>query len=244
MGRKLAGKWLVSQAEGPLDVELFGGNARLHPVNNHPESKALLSPGHFAPAEFAFCRKHIPQEGGVFLDIGANAGIFSLYLASRMRSGKIIAVEPIPELYNRLTTNLMYMNPDLPGRLDLRLFNFALGAEDGNLTLHIPEQLGQASLRHIDGAKEVAVPIRPMLDMLTQSKASHVDLMKIDVEGFEDSILVPFFQTAPRSLFPRAIVMEHCHARRWLIDCEAFLATQGYKIVRKDRTNLMLTLPH
>ena len=62
------------------------------------------------------------------------------------------------------------------------------------------------------------------------------------VEGFEDGILYPFFETAEKALYPKAIVMEACHSGRWERDCESLLLEQGYKIVHKDRTNMMLVL--
>lgn len=241
-GRKKASAWLRASGEEPLDVQLFGGNARLHVMDNHPERKALLTPKYFAPSEFAFCRQHMPRDGGVFLDVGANAGIFSLYLASIMNTGTIISVEPIPELFRRLSTNLKVINPQYTDRLEFNLFNCALGGTEGEMMLHIPQELGQSSLRFLGDAEKVVVPIRPMLDVLIESDIQRVDVMKIDVEGFEDSILSPFYETAPPELFPRAIVMEHCHSARWSIDCEALLKAKGYKIAKKDRTNLLLLL--
>jgi hypothetical protein len=79
-----------------------------------------------------------------------------------------------------------------------------------------------------------------MTDVLANAGAKQLDLLKIDVEGFEDSILFPFFEAAPEALHPKAIVMECCHAGRWQRDCEAMLVNQGYTIVHKDRTNMML----
>ena len=82
----------------------------------------------------------------------------------------------------------------------------------------------------------------PMRALLKAGGASTLDLLKIDVEGFEDGILFPFFDTAPATLHPKAIVMEACHANRWERDCEALLLSKGYKVVHKDRTNMMLVL--
>lgn len=238
--RKLMARLVRRLNEGPLDVPLYGGDARLHLVNNNSEIKALLSPKRFAREEYAFCAEHMPQEGGVFLDIGGNAGIFSLYVASLMRTGTLIAAEPQPTMFARLTTNFETMNPGFGERLDLYLHQTAVGAEVGTLTLSVPKSVGQASARHIKGAQTIEVPVTPMLDMLVGAKAGKLDLLKIDVEGFEDSILFPFFETAPNDLYPRAIVMECCHAERWQRDCETLLVEKGYEIVHKDRTNMML----
>lgn len=239
--RKLMAKGVRALNPGsPLDVPLYGGRARLHHTGNNSEIKALLSPRRFAREEYEFCAKHMPGTGGVFLDIGGNAGIFSLYVASLMTSGTLIAAEPQPNMFARLTDNFA-LNPGHAERLSLHLKNTAVGgSEPGELTLSIPESAGQASARQVEGVPTLTVPVIPMLDLLTEANAGQLDLLKIDVEGFEDGILFPFFETASAALHPRAIVMECCHAGRWQRDCEALLLQHGYTIVHKDRTNMML----
>jgi len=225
-----------------LDVSLYGGRARLHHTGNNSEIKALLSPHRYAREEYAFCREHMPPEAGVFLDIGGNAGVFSLFVASLMRSGTLIAAEPQPPMFKRLQTNFA-LNPAIGNRLNLHLLQTAVGGSTpGSLTLSTPESAGQASARLSEGVPTIQVPRLPMTDLLAKHGATRLDLLKIDVEGFEDGILFPFFETASPDLFPRAIVMEACHSGRWERDCEALLLAHRYKIVYKDRTNMMLIL--
>ncbi|MEM9571806.1 MAG: FkbM family methyltransferase [Pseudomonadota bacterium] len=226
----------------PLDVSLYGGMARLHHSGNNSEVKALLSPKRYAREEYAFCREHMPSRDGVFLDIGGNAGVFSLFIASLMQSGTLICAEPQPSMYERLEVNFS-LNPNLAERLSLYLKQTAVGgSEPGSLTISVPESAGQASARLVNGAPTLSVPVIPMLDLLQQCGATRLDLLKIDVEGFEDGILYPFFEVADNALYPKAIVMEACHSGRWERDCEKLLLEHGYKIVHKDRTNMMLVL--
>ncbi|MEL6414459.1 MAG: FkbM family methyltransferase [Pseudomonadota bacterium] len=226
----------------PLDVSLYGGRARLHHTGNNSEIKALLNPKRYAREEYDFCRTHMPRENGVFLDIGGNAGVFSLFIASLMQSGTIICAEPQPAMFDRLKTNFA-LNPNLAERLNLFLEPTAVGGEtSGTLTISTPAAAGQASARVRAGDPTIDVPVTPMLDLLKTKGAETLDLLKVDVEGFEDGVLFPFFDTAPESLYPKAIVMEACHADRWERDCEALLLGKGYKIVHKDRTNMMLVL--
>ena len=241
--RKLVAKGIRAlNPEHPLDVGLYGGRARLHHSGNNSEVKALLSPKRYAREEYDFCRQHMPTQNGVFLDIGGNAGVFSLYVASLMRSGVLISAEPQPDMFNRLSTNFA-LNPALADRLTLHLLQTAVGGDtDGTLTISTPESAGQASARIKDGVPTIDVPVVPMYDLLKRCVVDKLDLLKIDVEGFEDGILFPFFNDAPSHLFPKAIVMEACHSGRWERDCEALLLEKGYKIVHKDRTNMMLVL--
>lgn len=241
--RKLMAKGVRRLNPGkPIDIDLYGGHARLYHTGNNSEIKALLSPKRYAREEYEFCRTHMPRENGVFLDIGGNAGVFSLFVASLMQSGTLICAEPQPAMFDRLKTNFA-LNPHLTERLNLVLKPTAVGGDQpGTLTISTPAAAGQASARVRDGDPTIDVPVTPMLDLMEAGSAQTLDLLKIDVEGFEDGILFPFFDTAPAGLYPKAIVMEACHANRWERDCEALLLSKGYKIVHKDRTNMMLVL--
>ena len=223
-----------------IDTTLFGQNVRLHMHNNSSEIKALMNPRKYSRAEFAFCRCYLPQEAPVFVDVGANAGLFSLGMVGHMRSGKLIAAEPQPDLFERLSLNLRHLNAARGPGPEIYLHNIALGAEAGTLSLSVPEQLGQASARKLDGASMMTVRVRPLLAILQEAELAHVDVMKIDVEGYEDEIILPYIAQAPESLWPRAIVLEHCHRDRWQEDCEAGLIKAGYRLADKDRTNIML----
>jgi len=245
LGRGQLRKWMAASVrrlnpDRPVDVGLYGGHARLHHTGNNPEIKALMSPHRYAREEYAFCRRHMPQQNGVFVDIGANAGMFSLYMAHLMQSGVIICVEPQNEMFERLSQNFA-LNPDLAVRLDLHFRKLAVGGlEPGTLELAIPESAGQASARLSGSGQTVKVPQIPLINLVQDVGVQHIDLLKIDVEGFEDEVLYPFFETSPSSLHPGAIVMEACHAGRWQRDCKALLRAHEYETVYEDRTNMML----
>ena len=238
--RKSSAAWLRARHQGPLDAHLFGCQVRLALDGNSSETKALLKPALYARTARQLVRHVSAREDAMVVDIGANAGLFSLLCASEMRTGALVAIEPQPQLFTRLKTNLVTLNPVLAARVRFHLFNCAAGPEPGSLSLHVPEQLGQASLRALEGAKVVDVPVRPLLDLLHEAGAVKTDLLKIDVEGFEDEVLLPFFKAAPQTLWPQAIVLEHCHRERWQADCEAFLLKSGYRLRDKGRTDLVL----
>lgn len=238
--RKVMAGFVRGLSADILDTRLFGQNARLHMRNNSSEVKALMNPARYSHAEFAFAAEYMPVIEGVFVDIGANAGLFSLGLASLIDTGTVLAFEPQPTLFARLRANLVELNPELISRVDVRLFEMAIGGQEGRLDLYVPAQLGQASARLESGGEVLNAPMRALCDVLREENIAQIDLLKLDVEGFEDEVLTPFFASAPEILWPRTMIVEHCHKGRWAQDCEAVLLERGYRVVHMDRTNMML----
>ncbi len=78
--------------------------------------------------------------------------------------------------------------------------------------------------------------------ILEEASVARVDALKIDVEGYEDRALIPFFKQAPSALWPRAVVIEHLSKDEWQDDCIADMLARGYVISGKTRSNTMLIL--
>jgi FkbM family methyltransferase len=238
--RKSLGEILRRNTLSPVDAALWGRNARLHLTSNYSEMKALLNPSAYSKPDFAFIRSHLPPTG-LFLDIGANAGMFSLFASSLLtRGGRILSVEPQPDIFARLEFNLLKANDFKREGITASLVQTALGAANGEADLSIPDEHGQASLHAASGGRTVRVPLQTLTDLLAREDVTTVDVMKIDVEGYEDGVLQPFFEAAEVSLWPRAILMEHCNRERWRWDCEGELVRLGYTVSYRDRANVFL----
>src|SRR5438132_701343 len=69
---------------------------------------------------------------------------------------------------------------------------------------------------------------------------SHIDALKIDVEGYEDRVLTGFFRQAPHALWPRAGVIEQLSRNEWLEDCIADMRARGYAETGTTRSNTLL----
>ena len=79
---------------------------------------------------------------------------------------------------------------------------------DGTLDLFIDRgNRGQSSIAMVKGEK-VTVPCRTLEGVLVDAGFDRVDAMKIDIEGAEDTVLVPLFATAPSTLWPSLILLE------------------------------------
>ncbi len=83
------------------------------------------------------------------------------------------------------------------------------------------------------------VECRALLDGSRQERVPHIDELKIDVEGNEDTILIPFFSEANESLWPKLIIIEDARDA-WRSDLFSILAKRGYTIAARTKLNVMM----
>jgi FkbM family methyltransferase len=223
----------------PLDVEVFGVRARLHPFGNVSANRLLFTPQYFDPEERGVFAERAKRSSGefVFLDIGANIGGWSLYMASVLGTrARILSFEPQPGICEQLQFNAA-LNPGA----NIKVFAVALSDRDGEAEFALSAtNRGESSLRpKREGGARVAVPARTLLGVLRDEAILHVHGMKIDVEGAEDLVLAPFLRDAQDSLLPEMVTMERTQAR-WGSDLIAQMKARGYTIARTCRRNLVL----
>jgi FkbM family methyltransferase len=131
---------------------------------------------------------HALPRGGVFVDVGANVGNFSLLAARRVgASGLVAAFEPNPETYARLLDHIAINHAN-----GLVSFHAAVGAAPGSVDLVCTENSGLSHLGsgrvNERAARRVAqTTLDDSLPPLLRGRS--IDLMKIDVEGAELGVL-------------------------------------------------------
>ena len=227
--------------DGGFDVERWGMRMRLHPRRNGCEKGVLFTPQMFEVPEKAELFAEIDKAKAesrdfMFVDIGANVGMFSLLVASYAGArADILAFEPEPQNLTRLRFNAA-ANPDLR----IPILPIALGAAPGKVTLEVGES-DRGGTRVIAGqtAGGVTVECRPLADVLPEHNVTRIDALKIDVEGSEDEILTAFFKQADQALWPHLIVIEDA-SDVWLNDLFGFLRARGYAVSSRSKLNVML----
>src|ERR1700737_357331 len=221
---------------GPVDVDYQGAAFRFYHQASATERGALFNPA-YNLEELEFLRKHTPP-GGVFVDVGANVGTYAMVLARHVGSnGKVIAIEPHPVTHARLA-----FNNAASGYTQVRLAAAAGGPADGELMIETDgDNLGASHIVSGDvSSKAIKVPSWRLQRILEEAGVSHIDALKIDVEGYEDRVLTGFFREAPPSLWPGAVVIEHLSRNEWLADCIADMLARGYAEAGKTRSNTLL----
>ncbi len=221
---------------GPLDVTYQGGSFRFYHQASATERGALFNPD-YNREELDFLRGYVPA-GGSFVDVGANVGTFALPLARHVGAGgKVIAIEPHPVTHARLAFNCR-----ASGLKQVVLVAAAAGDCDGEVMIETDgDNLGASHV--VTGrasAEAIRVPSRRLQGILGEAGLSRVDALKIDVEGFEDRVLIGFFAGAPQTLWPRAVVIEHLSRPEWQTDCIADMLRRGYSQAGQTRSNTFL----
>jgi FkbM family methyltransferase len=222
-----------------LDVVRWGVRLRLHPRCNMCEKGALFTPQMYEVPERAELRSEIEKAKSVsrafvFIDIGANVGLFSFFVAScASPNAKIIAIEPDPENLRRLQFNVA-ANPGIP----IRVLPLALGETAGKVVLQIDDSdRGSTRTRPLSAEFPTSGPIvecRSLLSILKE-EVTYVDALKIDVEGNEDAILSTFFREADASLWPKLIIVEDVSGR-----VSSELTRHGYAIETRTKLNIVM----
>ena len=215
----------------PVDTIYQGVRFRLHHRDNGSELGVLFNPKYNA-TELDFLRERTPV-GGIFVDIGANVGIFSVVMARHLGAkGRVIAIEPHPLACERLVFNASQLPIE-----NLTLLQLAAGEDEGELK--ISTDFGNLGASHVS-ASGTDVKVRRLDAIMSDVAVTHIDSMKIDVEGYEDRVLMPFFKEAPASLWPTAIAIEHLQQDMWKSDCVGWLLQHGYRVKGKTRSNTLM----
>jgi FkbM family methyltransferase len=230
----LRGLAVKSLGGRPMDVETLGARMRLYPYNNTCEKRILFTPQFFDPAERAFLANYITEDM-CFVDIGANVGAYTLFVGALAGArARILAIEPNPLIFERLTYNIR-QNPFAT----VKALDCAVADRNGEITLFLAQgNHGETSVRISDAGEAIKVPAKTLKDILTGEAYPRVDALKIDVEGAEDVVLEPFFREAPPALWPRLILCAR-PSTAWSVDLERLLPAYGYRELLRSRGNII-----
>jgi FkbM family methyltransferase len=116
------------------------------------------------------------KEDLIVLDIGANIGLFSLYVQDSAK--QIIALEPTPATFSVLTE----MCKDVE---KIKPVSVALSDHDGEIIFYVHENPTINSLVELKEATPVTVQCKTIETILNEQGLDWVDFVKCDIEGSE-----------------------------------------------------------
>src|ERR1700683_3282404 len=145
---------------------------------------------YFLEEDVLRCWEAVAKGAKVILDVGANAGIYSLAALAIQPDATVHAFEPTPEIAARLrvTTKLNGLDRlhvhetavlDKNGQTTLKRFRGELGTNEG--MNFISRDIGDSGTERVRTV---------CLDQFCQDHSiNHIDLMKLDIQGHEHSAL-------------------------------------------------------
>ena len=175
-------KWqLVSRLWDNLLVYQLSQNTKILVKNGLIGVTGNIYTGLFEFEDMMFSL-HLLEQGDLFIDIGANVGVYSVLLSGEKKANSI-AFEPIPDTFRILESNVKLNNLEN----FVNLYNCGLGNEkkkvkfvsDLDVSKHV------SSDQNIIGENIITVDILTLNDL----NISNPTLIKIDVEGFELEVL-------------------------------------------------------
>lgn len=171
--------------------------------------------------------------GDVALDIGSNIGLQSLRMSKSVgENGKVFAFEPLTHLQEKFSRNIRLNKAD-----NVKLFPYALSNIESEADFHINKgnwNQGTFNISNSQEGTEIQHVVIKVADEIPSIKAlNSLDLVKIDVEGFEYQVLLGLEKTISKHK-PR-IIFEY-DSNYWqangqsLNECCGFLSGMGYTL--------------
>lgn len=182
---------------------VYGTDGRLVAVPSHVDTAAghrLLKPSIRFNLVDTICR-----EGDCVFDIGANIGDYTLQMAQRVGpTGRVVAFEPVPYLADTIRKTARINRHDW-----VEVLSLAVSASEGRSAFSVERgNSGGSRLGKKDGDFYQIEVETIRLDgfMSRHPEIDRLDVLKIDVEGFEDQVIVGAADTLGR--FRPAIIVE------------------------------------
>lgn len=163
--------------------------------------------------ETSHALKVLCKRGDVVLDIGANVGSHALPMASFVgEEGKVYAFEPVPWAMNRMKRNLELNSfnnivleamalSDTNEEVEMKFrASFKLGSNSG------VGKEGKIDDSWWDECEQVKVRLETLDSYVSIHKISRIDLIKLDVDGFEGKVIRGALETLKK--FQPIIIME------------------------------------
>ena len=214
--------------------------AEVHGIKMYLDSRCTFTPGLVMTGTFdkgtTKLFGKLIKPGMVVLDIGANVGYYSLFAARLAgEKGRIFSFEPAPDNFALLVRNI-----EVNGFKNIVPLQQAVSNKTGKGTLFLSKETDLHHLGTPDENGTISV-VTVTVDEFVKKTGCRVDMIKIDVEGWEMAVLQGMVETIKRypdlkvitEYFPSSIKESGFSAERFLQK----LVDLGFKLHITDEDN-------
>ncbi len=174
--------WMCWTKENPIQLIPIYGGTKGYADLREGMLRLILIDRAFETDFFDLARKLLPADG-TFFDVGANFGLMSVGVAGEIAPQSILHIfEPNPRLTSWIEKSLIQL-----GHGHFYVNKYAVSDFSGSIKMNInPHHTGES---HVSPDGNETVNCIRLDDYIRSNRIERVDLMKLDVEGFEFAAL-------------------------------------------------------
>lgn len=194
--------WRLQALVGPPTF-LLSNRAKIGNFTNFGEYHSMRKC--ISLVEQKFLLELVAETTGEIIDVGANIGLVSILIGYQYPGRKVRAIEPAPSTVQSLRGNV-----ELNQLKNVVTYQIALTDRPGTIAFSAnPKERATARIATA-GANHIEEVLATTLDLFVEvEEVTTLSLLKIDVEGFESSVLQGAQKVLSQRL-PQAIFMEVC----------------------------------
>lgn len=224
------------------DIEWEGLKLRVYPRENFKD-KTLFNIGiHSEHEDLAYLKELYKGQVLTVVDIGGNVGTNTLFLWKNLkRESTILSYEPSPETFKKLLANIEFNKAR-----NVTAINLGIGEKRGYMWLYQinKKNVGQNTLVPTqESTTKTKISIVPLAEDLKARHINQVDLLKIDIEGYEDRALNTYLRSCDKIFLPKHIMIED-NQSQWQENCFEVLEAFGYELSRRFGPNHHYRINH
>lgn len=185
-----SGKW-VAKLEPKTAFEIKIENIKYKGVSGIYSDNLIHMTGQWEPEVLGFLRdviQKVNNNQGIFLDIGASSGWHSLYMSQYAKN--VLAVEPFPPRLERLNDSVETNQIE-----NIEILPVGFSNQAGVLPFYLKSKSFDTQFsQHFNTKESIQLPLVVGDNYLKSRNLKQIDLIKIDIEGYERHALLGLTQ--------------------------------------------------
>ncbi|MCE7861649.1 MAG: FkbM family methyltransferase [Chloroflexi bacterium CFX2] len=172
-----------------------------------------------------------PGDDHIIIDVGAHIGTFSILASSKVKRGRVYAIEASQDAFN-----LLRINVALNRCSNISAHHLALADKEGSITLyHDQGNWGHSAVKRLSLSSET-VDSLTLSSFMENNEINKCHFMKLNCEGSEFPILLSTTKSVLQK-FGTILVMYHCDLwdNNTEDDLVSHLEASGFNCVVRNR---------